>query len=47
MVILLLLLFFKLIEYFVSSTSIACNILLVDEMMRAGLTSLKNGPQME
>lgn len=29
-----------------SCTSIACNLLLVDEIMRAGLTSLKSGPKM-
>ncbi|KAI2804153.1 T-complex protein 1 subunit zeta [Blomia tropicalis] len=30
-----------------SCTTIACNLLLVDEIMRAGLTSLKQGPQMQ
>ena len=28
-----------------SCTVIACNLLLVDEIMRAGLSSLKGGPQ--
>jgi T-complex protein 1 subunit zeta len=28
-----------------SCTVIACNLLLVDEIMRAGMTSLKGGPQ--